>query len=190
MDSKISILAVDRAYTPDRWIGPSTAINLLSRGLVQASFGDVALTLRGGTNALTGRQSVLEVGSIIVVDTKSHLVHDFAYAPFERELLFKRDRYICGYCGGHFRSQDLEVEHIVPECQGGPTSWENLCSACSGCNRKKGGRTPAQAGMQLLYVPYRPTRFEWLILKNRNILADQMEWLAMRLPKHSRSLPS
>lgn len=184
----VSILAVDRAYTPDRWIDAQTATNLLSRGAVQASFGETAFVLRGGMNAVTGKQSILEVGSILVVDTKSHLVRDFGYAPLERELLFKRDRCVCAYCGQDFKASLLEMEHVTPECQGGPTSWENLVSSCRGCNQRKSGRTPAQAGMELLYLPYKPSRFEWLILKNRRILADQMDWLIQRVPKNSRLL--
>lgn len=184
----VSILAVDRAYKPDKWIDAATAINLLARGLVQNSFGDVALTLRGGTNAKTGLQSTMEVGSILVIDTKNYLVTDFDYSPFDRQSLFKRDRNICAYCGQLFKASDLEVEHVVPQCQGGPLTWENTVSACSRCNRAKMGRTPEQAGMPLLYLPYKPSRYEWLILRNRNILHDQMQFLHAGLPKNSRLL--
>lgn len=183
---EVSILAVDRAYTPDRWIDAQTAINLIGRGIVQASFGETALVLRGGTNAKTGEQSLLEIGSILVIDTKSHLVRDFGYAPLERELLFKRDRCLCAYCGGEFKTSELEMEHVTPECQGGPTCWENLVTSCHSCNQKKAGRTPQQASMELLYLPYRPSRFEWLILKNRRIMTDQMQFLLSRVPQHSR----
>lgn len=189
MDAKhVSILAVDRAFHPDKWIDAATATNLIARGLVQYSFGDVALRLRGGTNAKTGLQSIMEVGSILVVDTKNFLVSDFDFAPFDRASLFRRDRCMCAYCGQVFKQSLLEVEHVVPQCQGGPTTWENTVSACSSCNRTKSGRTPEQAGMPLLYLPYRPSRYEWLILRNRNILHDQMQFLLSGLPRHSRLL--
>jgi hypothetical protein len=51
---------------------------------------------------------------------------------------------------------------------------------------KKGSRTPQQAGMPLLAVPYRPSWVEHLILSNRNILADQMEFLVSHLPRERR----
>ncbi|MNR71697.1 HNH endonuclease [compost metagenome] len=180
------ILAVDRAYTPDRWIDAQTAMNLYSRGVVQTSFGDTALVLRGGTNAKTGKQSILEVGSILVIDTKSYLVRDFGYAPLDRRLLFKRDRNMCAYCGGIFKHEELEAEHVTPDAQGGAYSWENLVSSCHTCNQRKGCRTPEQASMSLLYLPYRPSRFEYLILANHRVLACQMDWLMARVPKHSR----
>jgi hypothetical protein len=44
--------------------------------------------------------------------------------------------------------------------------------------------------MELLYLPYVPSHFENMILQNRNILADQMEYLIAGVPKHSRILLS
>jgi hypothetical protein len=38
----------------------------------------------------------------------------------------------------------MEVEHIVPESCGGSTTEDNLCLACSLCNRHKSSRTTAE----------------------------------------------
>jgi hypothetical protein len=46
----------------------------------------------------------------------------------------------------------------VPRAHGGRTSWENVVVACVRCNQRKGGRTPAQAGMALATPPVRPKR--------------------------------
>jgi len=40
--------------------------------------------------------------------------------------------------------------------------------------------------MPLLYAPYVPSIWEDFILRNRRILADQMEFLRMHVPKTSR----
>jgi hypothetical protein len=40
--------------------------------------------------------------------------------------------------------------------------------------------------MQLVYAPYVPNKAEYLILCNRNILADQMDFLARHVPSQSR----
>ena len=42
-------------------------------------------------------------------------------------------------------------------------------------------------GMALLYTPYVPNKAEFLILSNRNILADQMDFLLQHLPQQSRA---
>src|SRR3546814_6396365 len=72
---------------------------------------------------------------------------------------------------------------VMPLSRGGRDIWENVVAACFHCNSRKGGRTPQQASMPLLAVPYRPSWVEHLILSNRNILADQMAFLKNHLPK-------
>ena len=42
--------------------------------------------------------------------------------------------------------------------------------------------------MPLLYAPYVPSLWEDFILRNRRILADQMEFLMAHVPKSSRLL--
>jgi 5-methylcytosine-specific restriction endonuclease McrA len=75
-----------------------------------------------------------------------------------RRNLFARDRNQCQYCGRHFPTADLSIDHVVPKAQGGADTWENLVCACIWCNAKKGGRTPMQAGMKLVRESKRPKR--------------------------------
>ena len=62
----------------------------------------------------------------------------------------------------------------------------NLVTACGAYNGRKADRTPEEAGMPLVYLPYVPGRFEDFLLEGRHIRADVHEWLAARLPKGSR----
>jgi hypothetical protein len=64
----------------------------------------------------------------------------------------------------------------------------NCVAACKSCNSRKDNLTPEEANMKLIYVPYEPNHFEHMILLNRSILADQMEYLLAGVPKHSRIL--
>jgi 5-methylcytosine-specific restriction endonuclease McrA len=75
-----------------------------------------------------------------------------------RRNLFARDRNQCQYCGQHFPTSELSIDHVVPRTQGGGDTWENLVCACVKCNAKKGGRTPEQAHMKLIRKPVRPRR--------------------------------
>lgn len=75
-----------------------------------------------------------------------------------RRNLFARDRNQCQYCGKHFPTSDLSIDHVLPRTQGGGESWENLVCACIWCNAKKGGRTPEQASMKLIRPSKRPKR--------------------------------
>jgi 5-methylcytosine-specific restriction endonuclease McrA len=71
----------------------------------------------------------------------------------KREIL-RRDDYTCQYCG--HRTNNLTIDHIIPRHMGGDYSWENLVTACSGCNHRKGGRTLEQAQMRLMINPSEP----------------------------------
>lgn len=59
--------------------------------------------------------------------------------------------YKCAYCGTE--NSSLEIEHINPRSRGGTDRWENLTLACGNCNKKKGNRTPGEAGMRLRIKP-------------------------------------
>jgi 5-methylcytosine-specific restriction endonuclease McrA len=82
----------------------------------------------------------------------------------------------------------LSKDHIVPKSRGGENSWMNVVTSCRDCNSTKGSKTLKEAKMELLYLPYVPSHYENMILQNRNILADQMEFLLAGVPKHSRIL--
>lgn len=71
----------------------------------------------------------------------------------KREI-FRRDNYTCQYCGKP--TTVLTIDHVLPRHRGGQHTWQNLVAACPPCNRRKGGRTPAEAGMQLLTQPVEP----------------------------------
>jgi len=81
-----------------------------------------------------------------------------------KENIFKRDNFTCAYCG---RFRDLTVDHIFPKSKGGKDSWDNLISACQKCNSKKGDRTLEQAGMKLLFKPYKPSPLHFMCEANR-----------------------
>lgn len=51
------------------------------------------------------------------------------------KYIFKRDKYICSYCGKV--GGKLEVDHIIPFSKGGNDSFENLTTSCRTCNRQK-----------------------------------------------------
>ncbi|MFN8389346.1 MAG: HNH endonuclease [Bdellovibrionota bacterium] len=119
------------------------------------------------------------LGKVEVVDTYEHEVRSVSLAikvpavvrllryihlgrrrpPLTRFNLLARDNFECQYCACSLSMADSTIDHIVPRSQGGTTCWHNIVVACHDCNRKKGGRTPAQAKMNLRKEPVIP---EWL----------------------------
>ena len=82
----------------------------------------------------------------------------FDYVPFSRVNIYARDGHRCQYCGKGFAVSDLTFDHVVPVSQGGRKDWGNIVTSCVTCNRRKGGRTPLEAGMSVIRTPRRPTR--------------------------------
>lgn len=181
------VLQLDIQGTPQAWITLEHAALHVAKDQVAWVDGDGPLAmLRGGYNVARGKQSVIEVHPIVALHGASR-VNLFDNVPaFSRAKLFRRDRFTCAYCGQRYADRNLQCEHIVPESRGGRWTWMNLVSACAACNGRKADRTPEQAGMPLLYMPYVPSRFEDFLLEGRNIRADVHEWLAARLPRGSR----
>ena len=79
----------------------------------------------------------------------------------------------------------MSSSEITPISAGGLDVWTNVVTACRRCNHHKAGRTPEQAGMELLAVPFTPTYAEYIYLKGRRVLADQMEYLRAHFPRSS-----
>lgn len=52
--------------------------------------------------------------------------------------VFKRDGFVCQYCGSHPPSVVLQVDHIKPVASGGQNTIDNLVTSCQPCNLGKG----------------------------------------------------
>jgi hypothetical protein len=182
------VLRTDVSGMPLEWIDYRAAASLYHADQVAYSCGSAIYTLRGGYNALTGARSTIEVSSIIatVGDTYAHERHSDRYTPpLNNRTLFRRDANLCMYCADRFSTSELTRDHIMPLSQGGTDKWSNVVTACRRCNNHKGGRTPEQANMQLVAVPFTPTYAEYIYLKGRRVLADQMQYLLTHFPRKS-----
>lgn len=182
----VRLLSLDAHGRALEWIGWQHAACLYARDAVAWTLGDPCLLVHGGTNRWSGRRSLLELHPIVA--SRGH-ARGKALDPtpaLNNPALFARDAYLCLYCGNRFNRPQLTRDHVMPVSRGGRDCWENVVSACFACNSRKGNRTPQQAGMPLLAVPYRPSWIEHLILSNRNILADQMAFLKAQLPRDAR----
>ena len=181
------ILALDISGTPFDWLSIPEAAGYYATKKVAWDLGDTAVTLRGGHNHL-GIQSTLEMKPIMAISKsermRKHLAGSIPLGN-DNTLLFKRDRYTCGYCGRQLKCDQLSRDHILAQCRGGTDIWENCITACRKCNQEKGKKL-VQDFRPLMFVPYVPCRFEHYLLSGRNILADQHDYLAARLPGYSR----
>ncbi|MDR3351638.1 MAG: HNH endonuclease [Zoogloeaceae bacterium] len=183
----MQILALDIAGNPFRWLDIERAITYAACGKIAWTVGRCELVFHGGVNR-AGERSRISLHPVIALARSEAMTRHLQPLPLshDNELLFRRDKSICAYCGERFERRMLTRDHIVPKARGGLDVWSNVVTACWHCNIRKACRTPEEAGMPLLFVPYEPCRFEHFILSGRHILADQMEYLSARLPRYSR----
>jgi HNH endonuclease len=182
------VLRTDIAGMPLEWIDYRAAASLYHAEQVAYACGSPIYMLRGGYNARTGLRSLIEVSSIIATlgDTYAHERNSDRYTPpLNNRTLFRRDANVCMYCAERFSTSELTRDHIQPLSLGGTDGWTNVVTACRRCNNHKGGRTPEQANMQLVAVPFTPTYAEYIYLKGRRVLADQMQYLLTHFPRKS-----
>lgn len=183
------ILRTDISGMPLEWISCEEAVRLYYLDQVVYTCGTLLYRMRGGYSAATGLRSIIELNSIIATEgsMQARMKGRAGYVPpLDNKALFRRDDHICLYCGERFPNNMLSRDHVTPISQWGQDVWNNVVTACKRCNNDKAGRTPEQAGMALLAVPFTPTHAEYVYLKGRRILADQMEFLRAHFPRTSR----
>jgi len=181
------ILTLDINGRPHRWVSWQAACTYHARGMVAWSIGDEAFRIMGGTSRVTGERSSMSSQSIIAIKGRALRPASFRQVPpLSNRELFRRDRHTCAYCGTTLPGAQLTRDHVEPVSRGGRDIWMNVVTACRHCNQRKDNKRPEQVGMALLYAPYVPNKTEFLILSNRNILADQMDFLLQHLPSRSR----
>jgi 5-methylcytosine-specific restriction endonuclease McrA len=187
-DISQQVLRTDVAGMPLEWIDYREAARLYHAEQVAYDCGTRLYSVFGGYSALDGNRSRIDVNSIIATHGSSQRLarsRERYVPPLNNRTLFKRDANICLYCGMRYMTRDLTRDHITPVSRGGGDTWNNVATACRRCNNYKGGRTPEQASMQLIAVPFTPNYAEYIYLKGRRVLADQMQYLLAHIPRSS-----
>lgn len=188
-----AVLVLNRNYQPVHVTSVKRALSLLYLGVAKAidtqyrlyEFSDwAALSASAPHDSIHTIDRRIRVPRVVVLSAYEYLPK--GRVRFSRLNIYARDHDTCQYCARQLPRAELNLDHVVPRSQGGKTSWENVVCSCVPCNLRKGGRTPAQAGMKLLKVPMRPrwtpffrgasrriTYREWLPFLN---LADASYW--------------
>ena len=179
------ILRTDVSGMPLEWVTYQDAVRLYFNDQIAYTCGSNIMTIRGGINAITNLRSKVDVNSIIATFGNNKTLSEQYAPPLNNTTLFKRDDHLCLYCGNKFKTEDLSRDHVTPLFQGGKDLWVNVVSACKRCNNAKAGRTPEQANMKLLAIPFIPTHAEYIFLQGKVILIDQMEFLKQHFPRSS-----
>lgn len=144
-------LVLNASFEPLHIVTWQRAIQLLFQGKVE-------VVEESDREVHTVRMTI-KIPAVLRLLTYVPLARKKQIVRFSRANIFIRDNNVCQYCGNQFGKNHLTLDHIIPIVQSGRKSWDNIVTACKPCNQRKGGRTPAQAGMSLIRKPRQPN---WL----------------------------
>ena len=158
-----SVLVLNRSYLPVHVTSARRAFTLLYQGIARVvneqyqTFDFEAwsqLAVARDMEAIGTPGGPIRIPRVIVLIAFDRLPK--RHVRFSRINLMARDNFACQYCGAKPHRSELNLDHVVPRSLGGRSTWENVVTSCVDCNRTKGGRTPVQAGMELIRKPARP----------------------------------
>lgn len=157
------VLVLNRVYLPIRVTTVKCAVTLLFQHRALAILPDysthdfeswIGLPEETGVDYLHGVAMKLRVPRVIVLTAYSGVPR--YEVRFTRSNVYARDGHACQYCGAAPGADQLTLDHVVPVSRGGASRWENVVTACAGCNRRKADRTPESAGLRLRRHPRKP----------------------------------
>ena len=155
-----AVLVLNASYEPVSICRAKNALKLLVKG--------AAVTEEDyGVEVYPGNKTNPAIMLPCVIRLRNYKRIPIRISILTRANIYARDHYLCQYCGAKEGSTRivngkpvkvvLTLDHILPASRGGGFWWDNLCSCCVQCNRKKDDRTPEEAGMKLLHTPGRLT---------------------------------
>src|SRR6201992_889456 len=135
------ILRPDVSAMPLEWVDYREAARLYHTEQVAYTCGTLLYRLYGGTCARTGLRTIVDVNSIIatlgVTGNPGNLRGASYTPPLNNQTLFRRDAYLCLYCGSRFTYSLLSRDHVTPFSRGGHDIWSNGVSATPPRNNTK-----------------------------------------------------
>jgi 5-methylcytosine-specific restriction endonuclease McrA len=140
------VLLLDNGYQPIKTINWQRALTLFFKNKIEI--------VESYDGFIRSQSLVIKMPAVVRL-LKFFKKHKYP-VKFNRISIFARDRYCCGYCGQKKTINELTYDHVIPKSRGGATNWHNILSSCNKCNSKKNNRTPEEAGMTMLWKPFRP----------------------------------
>lgn len=144
-------LILNSDWTPLNFVSSIRALNLLFKGRAEIIEVDGPSIWEEGI-----RTSTKSFQAPATIRLLSRVKQRWTTPRFRKVALFNRDDWRCQYCGIFLEKSTISIDHVIPRCRGGETSWKNCVSSCMKCNVKKGSKTPAEAGMRLIKLPIDP----------------------------------
>jgi 5-methylcytosine-specific restriction endonuclease McrA len=166
-------VVLNSTYEPITMVSSKRAIILIMEGKAIVLEEHPSLVVRSASHTLK-----VPIAVILKHYVKSRKIFTRS-AGLTQKNLFMRDDYTCQYCltaSNKLKSKEfLTKDHVIPVCKGGKSTWENLVTACSTCNNKKGNKDLDNTDLILHKKPYAPSVFHMWMKSNNNIFNINLE---------------
>lgn len=91
--------------------------------------------------------------------------------------VFKRDGFLCQYCGAHPPAAVLVVDHITPVAGGGDNEMDNLATSCEPCNQGKSDRPLSSVSKSLAQKAAETAEREEQLLGYQRVMQERRDRL-------------
>jgi len=163
--TSVIILTRNYAYWGERPI--EDAIRLMYRGKIEVLKTDETRIIRSGVKN-DGSTTIIPMPLVARLHSFTGIKVKSENVPWSKEAVFRRDDFCCQYWhrdrdGNKIKHrcsrEEITLDHVMPKIRGGRNTYENTVTACRHCNTViKRGRTPKEAGLELMRVPEAPKR--------------------------------
>ena len=138
------VLVLNASYEPINICGARRALVLVLKGVARTEEEQGAVLHAARVN--------VAMPSVIRLLEYRRIPHQTR--ALSRKNILLRDRNTCQYCQKVLIASELTLDHVIPRCRGGASSWENLVACCRDCNRRKGSQMLHElTDMRLLREP-------------------------------------
>ncbi|MBM3194337.1 MAG: HNH endonuclease [Chlamydiae bacterium] len=162
----LRVLLLNADWSPLQFISDVRALRLLMRGRAEViTISDSPSFWDSSYNTVSNS---FQVPATIRLYSRVNI--NPAVSRFRKVILYNRDNWSCQYCQKRLGKSNITIDHVVPKCRGGKTTWKNCVVCCKTCNRNKGAKLPQEVNMQLLKQPIEPR-----IIHFWN-LSDKKDW--------------
>lgn len=148
----LRVLLLNADWSPLQFISDVRALRLLMRGRAEV------ITVSDSPSFWDSNYTT--VSSSFQVPATIRLYNRVDVNPtisrFRKVILYNRDNWSCQYCQKRLGRSNITIDHVIPKCRGGKTTWKNCVVCCKSCNRNKGAKLPQEVNMQLFKQPAEP----------------------------------
>lgn len=158
------VLLLNADWLPLQFITETRALRLLMRGRAEV------ITVEDSPSMWDSHYATVSTSFQVPATIRLHFRVSVkpSVSRFRKRILFNRDDWSCQYCAKKLGWSNITVDHVVPKCRGGKTTWKNCVVCCKQCNKIKGPYLPQEVNMKLLKQPSEPRIIHFWNLNDRH----------------------